>query len=640
MSTPLADDHSLYHSEYILGPVETIVCSHQALVSGLLSVHDITEAYRILSMRFRRLSCHLSAVSHAFPALNPLRDKGAKFVAALRRDVSWALRISAARTSGDLSLRSSGPAPETVCLESTVYEANRATDYSTLCHYALRLLSEIFRLPGLSSVFACTSHFHNLGIILTTPLAQDLGYLLGDIISIVRCPQLRVLSSNASKTAIILSWVLRTQRLPKDVLRPRMEDLILYLNFILEGAIRDACVVVVVVDAFSVSRKCLQHIMALIHRFQCIVNLLTFHRHIFIERLTGLLPSIFPFVIHTSSKLRHHAATVLASFSHTLITYRTLVDQDTIETICAHTHSFLTPETTRRPTSSRKLPPLLDAAVSSKDFGNMGGNSPWASTVVASFAVLLGPSLFLHHGPLKLVMNIAQKALRHRPGRDLNPHVWRTFIWSMTQLYTQRRSTARGDIDVVQRCVLVLKQALHAGLGAALISSLLEVTSTDPRGEIRLRWIIPCVIDILRDMLSSKYEDIQVEAYRIFGCLSRGVGPIKDTQCETGWTADALLSRFLFDGSLLHADKAQAEEMMESTRVFSPRRLSQEEILTHWDPISSCFVLVVRKSFKGDNADLTVGTLPLLIRVLVFMYLNSPWHSLYGSPSLLNFNRS
>ena len=267
MSTPLADDHSLYHSDYLLGPVETIVRSHQALVSGLLSVHDITEAYRTLSMRFRPLSCHLSAVSDAFPALNPLRDKGAEFVAALRRDISWALRISAAHTSGDLSLRSSDPATETVCLGSTIYEANRATDYSTLCHYALRLLSEIFRLPALSSVFACTSLSHDLGITLTTPLAQDLGYLLGDIISIVRCPQLRVLSSNASKTAILSSWVLRTQRLPKDVLRPRIEDLILYLNFILEAAVRDACVVVVVVDAFNVSRKYLQHIMTLIHRF-------------------------------------------------------------------------------------------------------------------------------------------------------------------------------------------------------------------------------------------------------------------------------------------------------------------------------------------------------------------------------------
>ena len=235
MSTPLADNHSLYHPDYLLGPVETIVYSHQALVAGLLSVHDITEAYHTLSTRIRRLSCHLSSVSDAFPALNPFRDKGAEVAAALRRDVSWALRISAAYTPGDLSLGSA--------------------ESSTLCHYALRLLSEIFRLPALSSVFACTSYFCDIRVVLMTSLAQDLGHLLGDTISIVRCPQLRVLSSNASKIAILSSWVLRTQRLPKEVLRPWMEDLILYLNFILEAAVRDACAIVAVVDAFSVSQN-------------------------------------------------------------------------------------------------------------------------------------------------------------------------------------------------------------------------------------------------------------------------------------------------------------------------------------------------------------------------------------------------
>lgn len=242
----------------------------------------------------------------------------------------------------------------------------------------------------------------------------------------------------------------------------------------------------------------------------------------------------------------------------------------------------------------------------------MGGNSPWALTLVASFVVLLGPSLFLHHGPLKLVMNVAQKALRHRPGRDLNPHIWRTFIWSMTQLNIQRGSTPKGDIDVVRRCVLVLKQALHGGLGAALISSLLEATSTDPRSESRLRWAIPSVLDILHDMLSSEYQDIRKEAYRILGCLTDRVVSYDDLQRGTGWTPDALISLFLLDGSLLHADKVQLEEVVDSAIVFTPRCLSQEEILTHWGPVASCFVLFVRNSLKDINADLTVGARTLL----------------------------
>jgi len=313
--------------------------------------------------------------------------------------------------------------------------------------------------------------------------------------------------------------------------------------------------------------------------------------------------------MHTSSELRHHAAVVLTSFSHTLITHRTLVGKNTIETIYLHTLSFLTPETTRHPTSSRKLSPLLDAAVSSKNFGGLGKNSLWALTLVANFAVLLGPSLFLHQGPLKLVMNTAQKAPRHRFGRDLYPHVWRTFIWSMTELCIQRISTERGDLDVVKRCVLVLKQALHGGLGAALITALLEATSTDIQNECALGWVIPSVIDIIHDMLSSKYQDMRVEGCRLLDCLTRGVGPTSNTQRESHWTTDTLLSRFLFDGSPLRADKLQVEEIVRPINIFSPRCLSQEEILTNWRQILSCFVLVIQNCFDDDEANMGVGNI-------------------------------
>ena len=150
----LTDSNPLYHSQYLLGPIETIVCSRRALTSGHLSPHDLAEAYRALSMRIRDSSDHLSTMSDTFPALETLRDKGTDVVAALRRDILRALSISAWQSSGD----SSAP---TVGCEMTAHNANRATDFSILCHYALRLLSEIFRLPALSSLFACTSRIHH-----------------------------------------------------------------------------------------------------------------------------------------------------------------------------------------------------------------------------------------------------------------------------------------------------------------------------------------------------------------------------------------------------------------------------------------------------------------------------------------------
>ncbi len=91
----------------------------------------------------------------------------------------------------------------------------------------------------------------DLGTALTVPLAQDLSLLLGDVISIVRNSQFS--SFDVSKTTILSSWVVRTQKLPNDVLLPWMEDVILYLKLILEAAVRDTRVIVTVVDALDVS---------------------------------------------------------------------------------------------------------------------------------------------------------------------------------------------------------------------------------------------------------------------------------------------------------------------------------------------------------------------------------------------------
>lgn len=154
MSMPLSDSNPLYRSHYLLGPIETIVCSRRALASGHISLHDLMEAYRALSMRIRDSSGHLSAVSDAFPALESLREKGADVASALRRDISRALRISVWQSSDD----SSAPTAGTVGCELTTHNA---MDFSILCHYALRLLSEIFRLPALSSLFTCTSFIHH-----------------------------------------------------------------------------------------------------------------------------------------------------------------------------------------------------------------------------------------------------------------------------------------------------------------------------------------------------------------------------------------------------------------------------------------------------------------------------------------------
>jgi hypothetical protein len=157
MSILLTNDNPLEFPDYFLGPVETISCSKSALSSRRLSLHDIIEAYHTLSTRIRRSSSTLTASTATFPALEPLRKKGADVAAALRRDISF--HGSAPRTSEDSPSNLADPTEESVGWEPTAYNKSRAADLSTLCHYALRLLSEIFRLPALSSLFSGMSGF-------------------------------------------------------------------------------------------------------------------------------------------------------------------------------------------------------------------------------------------------------------------------------------------------------------------------------------------------------------------------------------------------------------------------------------------------------------------------------------------------
>ncbi|KAH8986191.1 hypothetical protein EDB86DRAFT_2832785 [Lactarius hatsudake] len=113
MSILLTNNNPLEHSDYFLGPVETIAYSHDALTSGRLSLHDITEAYHTLSMRIRHSSSTLTVGTRTFTALELLRQKGADVVSALRRDISWALHGSTPRIYDDSSFDLSGSTERT-----------------------------------------------------------------------------------------------------------------------------------------------------------------------------------------------------------------------------------------------------------------------------------------------------------------------------------------------------------------------------------------------------------------------------------------------------------------------------------------------------------------------------------------------
>ncbi|KAF8258476.1 hypothetical protein EI94DRAFT_1130416 [Lactarius quietus] len=124
-------------------------------------------------------------------------------------------------------------------------------------------------------------------------------------------------------------------------------------------------------------------------------------------------------------------------------------------------------------------------------------------------------------------------------------------------------------------------------------------------------WVVSSTVEIVRDMLSSKSQGIRDSGIRLLVRLTSEARMSEDLLPEAEWIAEPLVSRFIFDGSLLRADTYQIEEIVSSTRVFSPRCLSSEEILSHWVPLSSCLVFVIQKCLQDCDSDLTTIVLPV-----------------------------
>ncbi|KAI0269933.1 hypothetical protein BC834DRAFT_578053 [Gloeopeniophorella convolvens] len=618
LPTPSDDEDPLTLTSYLLSPVEAIVHSTQAVAPDSLSLHDILEAYHILSTRIRRLSSDLEAVPIPITALAPLQTNCASIVVALRRDVSRALRVHVQRDSYECGARFSVAAEGSICVGAAC-NPKCASESSLLCLYALRLLSEVFRLPPLSSLFSGGSSFSISSHALTILPEGDLGLLLDDVLMITRS---QLPSFNAPKISAVAGWILRTQQLPQSVLVLRIKDICSYLETILDDNRQETHDHVAIVDAL-----------------ECIVSLMTRHGPISVADTTELLPFVLPLIMHSSPELRHHVAIVLAAFSRTITMHRTVVSQKTIDTIAFHTNAFLVPETTRRPASSRKLALLLDEAVISKHLDDVGCNTPWALTVTASFTIMLGASLFASPGPLKLLLTTTHKAKGRPLGQALHPHVWRTFIWSMSQLRAQQKPFTEASVDIFQRSVRVLKQALGNGLGGALVSSLLGASPSLAGGS--RRWIIPSTIDVVRDMLSSQSAIVREDGLRLLVCITCKVATSVGDVPSASWSEDSLLSQFLLDGSLLRADKSRVEELAGLASFFPPRCLSEEEVLLHWEVVFECLVLVVQNHFNYGGVDLACAALSvwqslLLVKAHLDQDLNNLAEFSLQLPNLLS----
>ena len=134
---------------YLSSPLDTILESMDDPHLRYVSIHDLIEAYSVLSSRIRSQLRVIIQASQPPPALIPLKEHASFLARALTRDVRRAFinpsdRLWRTPPSGESS---------STHVSMIDHEIQYARDLTILCHHALRFLSDVFVFKPLYSLF-------------------------------------------------------------------------------------------------------------------------------------------------------------------------------------------------------------------------------------------------------------------------------------------------------------------------------------------------------------------------------------------------------------------------------------------------------------------------------------------------------
>jgi hypothetical protein len=156
MSTPLvalegqdSKDGPMTSITYLKSPLETLLESMVDPESEHVSIHDLIEAYNILSIRIRSQIQVILEPDQTLPALDHLKKFSTELLQSLRRDIRRALVNPSSNPRGS-SLSENSLLSINQVSES---EIKYARDLSLLCHHALCFLSLVFSIQAMYSIF-------------------------------------------------------------------------------------------------------------------------------------------------------------------------------------------------------------------------------------------------------------------------------------------------------------------------------------------------------------------------------------------------------------------------------------------------------------------------------------------------------
>jgi hypothetical protein len=137
---------------YILSPLSTILESIHDPHCRFVSLHDLIEAYSVLSARIRAQLGVIIQAGHLLPALAIPKEQASLLARAVARDIQRAL------IDPSNNVRRTPPSAGSSLPDAplTDYEIQFSRDLAVLCHHALRFLSDVFTFQPLYSLFPGT----------------------------------------------------------------------------------------------------------------------------------------------------------------------------------------------------------------------------------------------------------------------------------------------------------------------------------------------------------------------------------------------------------------------------------------------------------------------------------------------------
>ncbi|KII86652.1 hypothetical protein PLICRDRAFT_699960 [Plicaturopsis crispa FD-325 SS-3] len=464
--TPEPED-PLVNLHYLDTPVSTII-------SADASLRDLIEAYSVLAARLRSGTTGATDVDASWPLFQPLRKHRDAFVDATVRDLGRALvdpyEGAAEPREEIITLPSPKQSPKKKKQGVSAEQVKYARDLCTASHSVMKLLGIIFTTPAICNVFTDDQLGSVLTAVLAIPLARELP------------------TPNARKTCALSIWLLQTQRLPADVLRPARDRIACALRRGMDGELGK-----------EGKKGSTSDSLKAIH------DLSMSQPQVFVEPFTQLLPSVLANLLAPALPIRAQAAHALGGFVLGMTSSPPCLLRTRISNIVA---TFITTANKSSTSPDPLIVRTLRTVINAHEPQHSAQGPVWALSVLASFIVLLGPALCTEVRLTRTISALLSLGMRHKKSavRALGCLVWRTAVWvylqppllpedSEDEAETRRPSEDARPGLAREAWWKLVRSVVDMGTGVSTVVALLgETTASDEN----LRRMLDLVVSMIK----------------------------------------------------------------------------------------------------------------------------------------------